>query len=147
MSTAVTADKPTRFEKVSQAFQDVFAHLEQQNAARELQRRQLEALEQAQAERDRARLDQLANRLMLEYREAGEPPYGRLTRSMGVSKSTVSRLLNGSGKTLPRWWQVQALLKACGTADATIEEIKRMWIDIRNEQKPIFYDDEVILGD
>jgi hypothetical protein len=50
-------------------------------------------------------------------------------------------------KALPRWWQVQALLQACGTADATIDEIKRMWIDIRNEEKPIFYDDEVILGD
>ncbi|MCY9555737.1 helix-turn-helix domain-containing protein, partial [Paenibacillus apiarius] len=85
--------------------------------------------------------------LMLEYREAGEPPYGRLTRSMGVSKSTVSRLLNGTGRTLPRWWQVEALLTACKVQDATIEEIKRMWIAIRNVQKPIFFDTEVISSD
>ncbi|MFG1714137.1 helix-turn-helix domain-containing protein [Micromonospora sp. NPDC049203] len=95
----------------------------------------------------RAQLDQLAGRLMLEYREAGEPPYKLLTDSMGVSKSTVSRLLNGTGRTLPRWWKVEALLTACEVQAATIEEIKRVWIAIRNVQKPIFLDTEAIWSD
>jgi hypothetical protein len=105
-----------------------------------------EAEEQARAERDRALLDQLADRLMLEYRNAGEPPYSWLARDMQVSKATVCRILNGSGKTLPRWWQVDALLRACKVDAGTVFEIKKMWIDIRNEQKPIYFGDTEVLS-
>lgn len=141
MSVAMATDTPMG------RFKAAFNLLEQQQAARQQERLQQEAEERERAERDRFLLDQLADRLMLEYREAGEPPYSWLARDMQVSKATVCRILNGSGKTAPRWWQVNALLLACKVDASTIDEIKRMWIDIRNEQKPLYYDTDVISTD
>jgi transcriptional regulator with XRE-family HTH domain len=87
-------------------------------------------------ERLRALRQRLTEQLMEAYREAGEPSYSAIAGQVGVSKSTVFRLLNGIGERSPKWHHIDDMLEVFGRSDRDVERLRALWIEIRRLENP-----------
>lgn len=85
----------------------------------------------ADVERLHALRRRLAEQLMDAHREAGEPSYSAIAGQVGVSKSTVFRLLNGIGERSPKWHHIDDMLEVFGRSDRDVERLHALWIEIR----------------
>ena len=80
---------------------------------------------------------QLSEQLMEAHRAAGEPSYSAIAGQVGVSKSTVFRMLNGIGERSPKWHHVDDMLEVFGRSDRDVERLRALWIEIRELEKPV----------
>lgn len=89
-------------------------------------------------ETDRLRVlrTHLAEQLAEAHREAGEPSYSEIAGQVGVSKSTVFRMLNGIGGRSPKWRHIDDMLEVFGRPDRDVERLRALWIEIRGIEKP-----------
>ncbi len=87
-------------------------------------------------ERLRALRGRLAEQLMEAHREAGEPSYSEIAGQVGVSKSTVFRMLNGIGERSPKWHHIDDMLEVFGRSDREVERLRALWVEIRRLEKP-----------
>jgi hypothetical protein len=90
----------------------------------------------ADVERLRGLRTRLAEQLVRAHREAGEPSYSVIAGQLGVSKSTVFRMLNGIGERSPKWHHVDDMLEVFGRSDRDVERLRALWIEIRELEKP-----------
>ena len=88
-------------------------------------------------ERLRVLRARLAEQLMAAHREAGEPSYSEIAGRVGVSKSTVFRLLNGIGERSPKWHHIDDMLEVFGRSDREVERLRALWTQIRDLEKPL----------
>ncbi|MGI5183176.1 helix-turn-helix domain-containing protein [Dactylosporangium sp. CA-152071] len=77
----------------------------------------------------------LAEELMEAHREAGEPSYSVIAGQVGISKSTVFRVLNGIGERSPKWHHVDDMLEVFGRSDREVERLRALWVEIRALEK------------
>jgi transcriptional regulator with XRE-family HTH domain len=89
------------------------------------------------AERLRALRQRLTEQLAAAHRAAGEPSYSNIAGQLGVSKSTVFRMLNGIGERSPKWHHVDDMLEVFGRSDRDVEQFRTLWVEIRGLEKPV----------
>jgi transcriptional regulator with XRE-family HTH domain len=68
------------------------------------------------------RIEQFAQGMRWSRRQDGDPPYREISRQMGYSISSISRVL--SGKSFPRWHFTEQFLRACHVPE---EHISGRW--------------------
>ena len=88
------------------------------------------------AGRLRALRQRLTEQLVAAHRAAGEPSYSDIAGQLGVSKSTVFRMLNGIGERSPKWHHVDDMLEVFGRSDRDVEQFRALWLEIRELEKP-----------
>ncbi|GAB3844227.1 helix-turn-helix domain-containing protein [Dactylosporangium cerinum] len=93
-------------------------------------------LQGTDAERLRALRQRLTEQLVAAHRAAGEPSYSAIAGQLGVSKSTVFRMLNGVGERSPKWHHVDDMLEVFGRSDRDVERFRALWVEIRGLEKP-----------
>ena len=81
---------------------------------------------------------QLSEQLMEAHRAAGEPSYSAIAGQVGVSKSTVFRMLDGIGDGFRlKWHHVDDMLEVFGRSDRDVERLRALWVEIRELEKPV----------